>query len=111
MLAWVNGRILDNPADPAITVSDHGFTVGDGVFEAAKVVDGQPFALTPHLDRLAVSARGLGLPPAADALVPHAAAESLHGPDLPLGRFPIQYPGGVEPLGRGPGAAHPTPPH
>ena len=45
MHAWVNGRLLDDPAAPAVTVSDHGFTVGDGVFEAVKVVDGQPFAL------------------------------------------------------------------
>ena len=43
-------------------MTDHGFTVGDGVFEAIKVVDGLPFALTRHLDRLARSAAGLGLP-------------------------------------------------
>ena len=43
-------------------VNDHGFTVGDGVFEAIKVLDGQPFALTRHLDRLERSAVGLGLP-------------------------------------------------
>ena len=43
---------------PRVRVSDHGLTVGDGVFEAIKVVDGQPFALTLHLERLARSARG-----------------------------------------------------
>src|SRR3546814_18313027 len=101
MRAWVNGRILDNPADPAITVSDHGFTVGDGVFEAVKVVDGQPFALTRHLDRLAVSARGLGLPAVDDALVRQAVAASLEGQDLPLGRLRVTYKGGVAPqIGR-----------
>ena len=31
---------------------DHGLTVGDGVFETMKVVDGVPFALTRHLARL-----------------------------------------------------------
>ena len=62
MRAWVNGRLLDDPGAPALPVSDHGFTVGDGVFESVKVVSGTPFALTRHLDRLAVSAAGLGLP-------------------------------------------------
>ena len=38
---------LDGPA--LIAVLDHGFTVGDGVFEAIKVVDNSPFALTRHL--------------------------------------------------------------
>ncbi len=36
--AWVNGKVLDDPAGPAVTVSDHGLTVGDGVFEAIKAV-------------------------------------------------------------------------
>ena len=62
MRAWVNGRLLDDPTEPALPVSDHGFTVGDGVFESVKVVSGKPFALTRHLDRLAISAAGLGLP-------------------------------------------------
>ncbi len=62
MHAWVNGQMLTDPQSPAIVVTDHGLTVGDGVFEAIKVVDGQPFALTRHLDRLARSAGLLGLP-------------------------------------------------
>ena len=41
---------------------DHGLTVGDGVFETVKALAGAPFALTRHLARLAVSARGLGCP-------------------------------------------------
>ena len=40
MHAWVDGQLLDDPNGPAIAVADHGFTVGDGVFEAVKVVDG-----------------------------------------------------------------------
>ena len=61
MKVWVNGRVVD--ADEAtVSVFDHGLTVGDGVFETAKVVGGVPFALTRHLDRLASSAAGLALP-------------------------------------------------
>ncbi|HSV39258.1 MAG TPA: aminotransferase class IV [Nocardioidaceae bacterium] len=108
MRAWVNGTILDDPDAPAITVVDHGFTVGDGVFEAVKVLDGQPFALTRHLTRLAHSAAGLGLPPLSDDLVRRGVAAVLEGQDLPLGRIRITYTGGVAPLGSGRGDEPPT---
>ena len=108
MRAWVDGRLLDDPKAPAITVSDHGFTVGDGVFEAVKVVDGRPFALSRHLDRLARSAAGLGLPAIAAEDVRAGVAAVLEGYDLPLGRLRITYTGGVAPLGSGRGAEPPT---
>lgn len=57
---WVDGRLCD-PDEPSLSALDHGFTVGDGVFETLKVVRGVPFALTRHLDRLERSATGLGL--------------------------------------------------
>src|SRR3954451_5926865 len=104
MRAWVNGSLLDDPETPAVAVTDHGFTVGDGVFEAVKIVDGQPFALTRHLDRLARSARGhplalprppapragsaraLGLPEPNPDKIREAAREVLSGEPLELGR-------------------------
>ncbi|QWZ09361.1 aminotransferase class IV [Nocardioides panacis] len=108
MHAWVNGRLLDDPHAPAITVSDHGMTVGDGVFEAVKVVDGQPFALTRHLRRLGRSAAGLGLP-AFDPVDVHAGVGAvLAAEHLPLGRLRITYTGGVAPLGSGRGDSPPT---
>ena len=108
MRAWLNGRILDDPAAPAITVQDHGLTVGDGVFEAVKVVDGAPFALTRHLDRLARSAAGLGLTGLDLDEVRRGVAAVLEGQDLPLGRIRITFTGGVAPLGSGRGDSPPT---
>ena len=108
MRAWVNGRLLDDPTEPARPVSDHGFTVGDGVFESVKVVSGTPFALTRHLDRLAVSAAGLGLPEPDPDTVRTAVAEVLEGQDLALGRLRVTYTGGPAPLGSGRGDARPT---
>ncbi|MEO5708786.1 MAG: aminotransferase class IV [Nocardioidaceae bacterium] len=108
MHAWVNGRRLEDPQGPAITVSDHGMTVGDGVFEAVKVVDGQPFALTRHLERLARSAAGLGLPVLDDRLVRDGIAAVLAAEHLPLGRLRITCTGGVAPLGSGRGDSPPT---
>jgi branched-chain amino acid aminotransferase len=108
MRAWVDGHLLTDPGAPAITISDHGFTVGDGVFESVKVVAGQPFALTRHLARLTQSATGLGLPEVDDAFVRKGIAEVLAGDPLPLGRLRITYTGGVAPMGSGRGDHGPT---
>ena len=97
----MNGRLLEDPHAPAIGVSDHGLTVGDGVFEAIKVVEGRPFALTRHLDRLARSAASLGLPQPDDALIRSAIEEVLAQEDLSLGRLRITYTGGPAEPGSG----------
>jgi branched-chain amino acid aminotransferase len=57
-VAWVDGRIV--AGEPAIRPDDRGLW-GDGVFEALKVIDGVPFALQRHLDRLVASASPIGL--------------------------------------------------
>lgn len=108
MRAWLNGRLLDDPAVPALSVIDHGVTVGDGVFETVKVVAGRPFALTRHLDRLAASATGLGLTVPDPEDVRAGVAAVLEGWELPLGRLRITYTGGPGPLGSGRGDAAPT---
>lgn len=104
----MNGRLLPDPHAPAVLVSDHGLTVGDGVFEAVKVVDGLPFALDRHLERLEASARGLGLstPVRGDVLAGVAAV--LGAEHLALGRLRITLTGGPAPLGSGRGDASPT---
>ncbi len=101
MRVWVNGSLLDDPTAPAVRVTDHGFTVGDGVFEAVKVVDGRPFALTRHLARLGRSAKGLGLPaPDLDA-VRRGVAAVLDDAPLVTGRVRVTYSGGPAPMGSG----------
>lgn len=60
MVFWVDGRIVSR-TDQVLRPDDHAL-VGDGVFEAIKLIGGKPFAFTRHLDRLAASARPLGLP-------------------------------------------------
>ena len=57
---WVNGAVVA-PEEAVVSVFDHGFTVGDGVFETVKVMGGRPFALRRHIERLHRSAQGLGL--------------------------------------------------
>jgi branched-chain amino acid aminotransferase len=106
--AWVNGNLLDDPTGPAVAVSDHGLTVGDGVFEAIKAVDGRPFALAQHLERLARSAEGLGLPEPDLDQVRQAVGEVLRGTEEPLSRIRITYTAGPAPLGCGRGDGEPT---
>ena len=108
MRAWVNGHLLDHPNGPTLAVTDHGFTVGDGVFESIKVVDNVPFALTRHLDRLVISAKGLGLPDVDLGWVREGVAAVVHGQDLPLGRIRITYTAGQAPLGSMRGSGSPT---
>src|SRR3954453_13209600 len=78
---WVNSGLVDEAA-ATVSVFDHGITVGDGVFETAKVVDGVPFALTRHLDRLGNSASGLGL--VVDANLVRAAVDAVIEANSPL---------------------------
>ncbi|GAA5028173.1 aminodeoxychorismate lyase [Terrabacter aeriphilus] len=95
---WVDGDLVD-PTGPSVSALDHAVTVGDGVFETAKVVDGQPFALTRHHRRLERSAAGLGLPAPDLALLEKGIAAVLDGEPLEFGRLRYSVTGGVGPLG------------
>ncbi|WP_171170219.1 aminotransferase class IV [Streptomyces sp. I05A-00742] len=107
MTVWLNGTLVDGDS-ARVSVFDHGLTVGDGVFETLKVVHGRPFALTRHLDRLASSARGLGLPAPDPDEVRAACAAVLDAHPIPLGRLRITLTGGLSPLGSDRGAAGTT---
>lgn len=94
---WVDGARVE-PRAPAISAVDHGVTVGDGVFETAKAVDGRVFALTRHANRLDRSLDGLGLPPANRAVVEAGIAAVLAEP-LEFGRVRWTVTAGLGPLG------------
>jgi branched-chain amino acid aminotransferase len=53
---YVNGRITTRQ-EATVSVYDHGYLYGDGVFEGIRVYDGRVFKLEEHLDRLYESAR------------------------------------------------------
>ncbi|MYW65069.1 4-amino-4-deoxychorismate lyase [Streptomyces sp. SID8379] len=107
MKIWLDGRLQDTE-EARVSVFDHGLTVGDGIFETVKTVDGKPFALTRHLDRLERSARGLGLPVPDLDEVRRACAAVLEANPMALGRLRVTYTGGLSPLGSDRGDAGTT---
>ncbi|MFI6349651.1 aminotransferase class IV [Streptomyces sp. NPDC050560] len=98
MRIWLDGALRET-GSARVPALDHGLIVGDGVFESLKAVDGRPFALTRHLDRLARSARGLGLP-APDRDEIRAAVDAVLADEpAPLHLVRITFTGGIGPLG------------
>ncbi|GAA1501364.1 aminodeoxychorismate lyase [Streptomyces synnematoformans] len=110
MKVWLDGGLRD-VAEARVSVFDHGITVGDGVFETLKATGGTVFALTRHLERLARSARGLGLPEPDPDEVRRACAAVLAAEPVPHGRLRVTYTGGAAPLSShrgGPDDSRPT---
>jgi branched-chain amino acid aminotransferase len=63
----VNGRITDG-REAVVSVFDHGFLYGEGVYETLRTYNRRPFLFDRHVTRLRASARMIDLPlPFADA--------------------------------------------
>ncbi len=105
-VVWLDGGLRD-PAEATLHWSDHGITVGDGVFETVKLTDDGPFALTRHLDRLERSAAGLGLVPP-DRSILLAAVDEVVAARTGPGRLRITVTGGPGPMGSARGEGGPT---
>lgn len=96
---WVDGRLVEE--GPSFDALDHGITVGDGVFETAKVVDGQVFALSRHHERMDRSLAGMGLAPLDRGRVQEGIDAVLGAAPEPLefGRLRYTVTAGPGPLG------------
>jgi branched-chain amino acid aminotransferase len=106
-VVWIDGERRD-PATAGLHWSDHGITVGDGVFETLKLIGGEPFALRRHLDRLARSAEGLRLPLPPRDRIEAAVAEVATAWGSRLGRLRITVTAGRGPMGSPRGVEGPT---
>lgn len=60
MLVYVNGKFLSKD-DAKVSVYDHGFLYGDGVYETMRAYGGKIFFLSKHLARLKKSAEAISL--------------------------------------------------
>lgn len=63
--ACVDGEFVP-AATASVSIFDHSFLYGDGVFESIVCRGGRPFALRPHLDRLWASCQYLRITPPCD---------------------------------------------
>jgi len=62
MLIYIDGKYV--PKDQAkISVFDHGFLYGDGVFEGIRAYNGRVFRLKEHIERMYDSAKTIDLTP------------------------------------------------
>lgn len=57
---YINGEYVDR-SKATVSVFDHGFLYGDGVFEGIRIYNGRAFALREHVQRLFESARAIHL--------------------------------------------------
>ncbi len=60
LLVWINGEFVPK-SQAKVSVFDHGFLYGDGVFEGIRSYGGRVFMLDEHLDRLYESAKSIWL--------------------------------------------------
>src|SRR5947207_4107762 len=78
----VNGRVSDQE-HAVVSVFDHGFLYGEGVYETLRTYNGQPFLFDRHMKRLRRSADMLVLPvPLADAEVDARFRETMRAAGL-----------------------------
>ncbi|MBI1973933.1 branched-chain-amino-acid transaminase [Candidatus Micrarchaeota archaeon] len=59
-VVWVNGKLLSR-GEASVSVFDHGFLYGDGVFEGIKIADKRLLLFEEHLDRLYHSLKVFGI--------------------------------------------------
>ena len=60
MEVYIDGKFYPK-ADAKVSVFDHGFLYGDGIFEGIRLYEGNVFRLEEHLERLEMSAKAIML--------------------------------------------------
>ena len=51
MKVWIDGNIVEGK-DAKLSVTDHGFLYGDGIFEGMRAYSGRLFRLEDHLRQI-----------------------------------------------------------
>ncbi|MGG1550397.1 aminodeoxychorismate lyase [Paenibacillus ferrarius] len=99
MMISINGALLDEQ-QAVVSVYDHGFLYGIGLFETFRTYQGEPFLLTEHLQRLADGCRELGIAyEASETAVRASIAQLLQANSLTDAYIRFSVSAGVEALG------------
>ena len=106
-LIWINGEVMPL-TDAQLSPLDHGFLVGDGVFETMRCETGLVFAFDRHMARLSDGCHRMGItPPNADELE-GAIGALLTATSLSNARIRVTTTSGDGPLGSDRGTSRPT---
>ncbi len=97
-MVYLNGRILPR-AEAHISPFDHGFTVGDGVFESLITYDGKAFGVREHWERLVNSAAALQLAEPTLEVFAQAISSMIEANQLGTARLRVTLTGGEAALG------------
>jgi branched-chain amino acid aminotransferase len=105
-VCWINGELIPR-REAKVSIYDHGFLYGDGVFEGVRFFHRRPFKLEEHLQRLGNSAQAIALE------LPYSLEEISSAVDEVIAKFP-EHSGylrlvatrGVGPLGLDPKGCH-----
>lgn len=101
----INGSITP-PESAQVSVYDRGFLYGDGVFETLRTYRGAAFALEEHIERLAASARSIGIElPVSQRVLEREVTEVLRAAGNPESYVRVMVTRGQGPLGLDPDLA------
>ena len=95
---WINGRIVST-SEARISPFDHGFLVGDGVFETLVARNGKPFTPTRHWRRLVASCQAMNITPPEYETYVNAMLATMQANDLADARIRVTLTSGDGPLG------------
>lgn len=99
MIVSMNGTLIEQ-AEAVVSIYDHGFLYGIGLFETLRTYGGRPFLLERHLARLAAGCSELGIRPApAEADVRELIARLLTANGLADAYFRLTVTAGMDMLG------------
>lgn len=102
MKVYINGDFFDKE-DAKVSVFDHGFLYGDGIFEGIRLYEGNVFRLDEHLERLEYSAKAILLDlPWSREDIAKAVCESCRQNELHNGYIRLVVTRGVGSLGLSP---------
>ena len=104
---WINGRIVSTAA-ARISPFDHGFLVGDGVFETLVARHGKPFTPTRHWRRLVASCTAMNITPPEFDVYLQAILATMQANDHADARIRVTLTSGDGPLGSDRGEAPAT---
>jgi len=103
MKVYLNGHLVEE-RDAVVSVLDHGFLYGDGIYETMRAYTGRVFMLDDHIERLCRSAELIGLDvPMTDLDIQNAIYETLAVNGLREAYIRITISRGPGPIGLDPG--------